>query len=78
MRGQGRQRVTVEEGDGKVSLDAMRDEELASDSDDDIDMDDVDVDVEDDDSDDDAFLPDDEDEDDDVSGIVRGGKSDDD
>ncbi|MEQ8328110.1 MAG: TIGR02300 family protein [Parvibaculaceae bacterium] len=71
-------RAAVAEDDGNVSLDAMRDEELASDSDDDIDMDDVDVDVEDDDSDDDAFLPDDEDEDDDVSGIVRGGKSDDD
>ncbi|MDP2123995.1 MAG: TIGR02300 family protein [Parvibaculum sp.] len=67
-------RVVVDDGD-TVSLDAMRDEELAVD-DDDIDVD-VDVEVEDDDA-DDAFLPDDEDEDDDVTGIVRGGKGDDD
>ncbi|MEX0838462.1 MAG: TIGR02300 family protein [Parvibaculum sp.] len=69
-------RVVVADGD-TVSLDAMRDDELAADVDDeDIDVDvDVDVEVEDDDT-DDAFLPDDEDED--VTGIVRGGKSDDD
>ncbi|WP_339831641.1 TIGR02300 family protein [uncultured Parvibaculum sp.] len=65
----------VAEDDDTVSLDAMRDDELAAD-DDDIDVD-VDVEVDDDDA-DDAFLPDDEDEDDDVSGIVRGGKGDDD
>ncbi|WP_342612912.1 TIGR02300 family protein [Parvibaculum lavamentivorans] len=64
-----------DEDDGNVSLDAMRDDELAADVEDDIDIDDVDV--EDDDA-DDAFLPDDEDEDDDVSGIVRGGKGGDD
>lgn len=69
--------VVVDDDDGNVSLDAMRDDELAADTDDiDIDVD-VDVDVEDDDA-DDAFLPDDEDEDDDVSGIVRGGKGGDD
>lgn len=69
-------RVVVADGD-TVSLDAMRDDELAADVDDeDIDVDvDVDVEVEDDDT-EDAFLPDDEDED--VTGIVRGGKSDDD
>ncbi len=70
-------RAAVADDDGNISLDAMRDDELAADSDDDIDMDDVDVDVEDD-GDDDAFLPDDEDEDDDVTGIVRGGKGGDD
>lgn len=69
-------RVVPVDGD-TVSLDAMRDDELAADvDDDDIDVD-VDVEVEDDDA-DDAFLPDDEDEDDDVTGIVRGGKGDDD
>jgi uncharacterized protein (TIGR02300 family) len=70
-------RVVVADGD-TVSLDAMRDDELAADVDDeDIDVD-VDVEVEDDDDADDAFLPDDEDEDDAVTGIVRGGKGDDD
>tara|TARA_R110000824_G_scaffold118960_14_gene272166 strand:+ start:298320 stop:298856 length:537 start_codon:yes stop_codon:yes gene_type:complete len=67
-----------EDEDGDVSLDAMRDEELADDdSDDDLlagITDDVD---DDDDSDDDAFLPDDDDDDDDVSSIVRGGSNDD-
>jgi len=71
-------RVVADDGD-TVSLDSMRDDELAADvdvDDDDIDVD-VDVEVDDDDA-DDAFLPDDEDEDDDVTGIVRGGKGDDD
>lgn len=69
-------RAVVTDEDGNVSLDAMRDDELAADTDDDdIDVDDVEVE---DDSDDDTFLADDEDEDDDVTGIVRGGKSDDD
>ncbi|MBX3489983.1 TIGR02300 family protein [Parvibaculum sp.] len=69
-------RVVSDDGD-TVSLDSMRDDELAADvDDDDIDVD-VDVEVDDDDA-DDAFLPDDEDEDDDVTGIVRGGKGDDD
>lgn len=72
-------RVVAADDDGNVSLDAMRDDELAADVDDDIDVDDVDVDVEvDDDDDNDAFLQDDEDEDDDVTGIVRGGKGGDD
>jgi uncharacterized protein (TIGR02300 family) len=70
-------RVILDDEDN-VSLDAMRDDELAADDDIDIDIDDVDVDVDVDDEADDAFLPDDEDGDDDVSGIVRGGKSDDD
>ncbi len=71
-------RVVAEDDEGNVSLDAMRDDEFASDvEDDDIDIDDVDVDV-DDDGDNDAFLEDDEDGDDDVTGIVRGGKNSDD
>ncbi len=66
--------MVADDGD-TVSLDAMRDDELAAD----VDDDDIDVDVEvDDDDADDAFLPDDEDEDADVTGIVRGGKGDDD
>lgn len=68
----------VAEDDDTVSLDAMRDEELAADSDEDIDIDDVDVDVDVDDDADDAFLPDDEDGDEDVVGIVRPGKGNDD
>ncbi|MES1990365.1 MAG: TIGR02300 family protein [Pseudomonadota bacterium] len=62
--------------DGNVSLDALRDEELAEDADEDLLADIVD-DVEDDDDADDAFLPDDDDDDDDVSSIVRGGGDDD-
>lgn len=63
--------------DGDVSLDAMRDEELADDSDEDL-LAGIGDDVEDDDDDsDDAFLPDDEDDDEDVSSIVRGGGGDD-
>ncbi|MDO8290551.1 MAG: TIGR02300 family protein [Parvibaculum sp.] len=62
--------------DGNVSLDAMRDEELADDADEDL-LADIADDVEDDDDADDAFLPDDEDDDDDVSSIVRGGGGDD-
>jgi len=62
--------------DGDVSLDALRDEELADDADDDLlaGIDDADDDSDDE---DDAFLPDDEDDDDDVSSIVRTGGSDD-
>jgi uncharacterized protein (TIGR02300 family) len=71
-------RVVVADDEGTVSLDAMRDDELAADVEDDIDVDDVDVDVDDDDDDNDAFLQDDEDEDDDVTGIVRGKGGDDD
>tara|TARA_R110002110_G_scaffold105641_12_gene265445 strand:+ start:8686 stop:9081 length:396 start_codon:yes stop_codon:yes gene_type:complete len=67
--------VAVAEDDDTVSLDAMRENELAAD-DDDIDVEDVDV--EDDDSDDDAFLADEDDEDEDVAGIVRSGKGGDD
>lgn len=70
-------RAVAADDEGNVSLDAMRDDEFASDTDDDIDIDDVDVDVEDDD-DNDAFLEDDEDGNDDVTGIVRGGKGGDD
>ena len=63
--------------DGNVSLDAMRDEELADDAEEDL-LAGIGDDVEDDDDDaDDAFLPDDEDDDDDVSSIVRGGGDDD-
>lgn len=68
----------AEDDDGNVSLDAMRDEELADDVDDDDLLAGIADDVEDDDdADDDAFLPDDEDDDDDVSSIVRGGGDDD-
>ena len=66
-----------EDEDGDVSLDALRDEELADDADDDLlaGIDDADDDSDDD---DDAFLTDDDDDDDDdVSSIVRGGGSDD-
>jgi uncharacterized protein (TIGR02300 family) len=71
-------RVVAADDEGNVSLDAMRDDELAADSDDDdIDIDDVGVDVDDDDDSNDAFLEDDEDGDD-VTGIVRGGKGGDD
>lgn len=71
-------RVVAADDEGNVSLDAMRDDELAADSDDeDIDLDDVGVDVDDDDDTNDAFLEDDEDGDD-VTGIVRGGKGGDD
>ncbi|MFZ3035427.1 MAG: TIGR02300 family protein [Parvibaculum sp.] len=62
--------------DGDVSLDAMRDEELADDDADELlaGIDDADDDSDDE---DDAFLPDDDDDDDDVSSIVRtGGKED--
>lgn len=69
---------TEDDDDGDISLDAMRDEELADDdSDDDLLVGIADVDDDDDDSDDDAFLPDDDDDDDDVSSIVRGGSNDD-
>jgi len=55
-----------------VSLDAMRDEELAAeDLGDDI-LEEIGEEIEDAAEDDDAFLPDDEDEEDDVSGIIRG------
>ena len=66
-----------EDEDGDVSLDALRDEELADDADDDLlaGIDDADDDTDDA---DDAFLPDDDDDDDDdVSSIVRTGGSDD-
>jgi uncharacterized protein (TIGR02300 family) len=63
--------------DGNVSLDALRDEELADDAEEDL-LAGIGDDVEDDDDDtDDAFLPDDEDDDEDVSSIVRGGGDDD-
>lgn len=63
--------------DGNVSLDAMRDDELADDAEEDL-LAGIGDDVEDDDDDsDDAFLPDDEDDDEDVSSIVRGGSDDD-
>jgi uncharacterized protein (TIGR02300 family) len=67
----------VEDDDGNVSLDAMRDEELADDDNEDELLAGIDDADDDDDSDDDAFLPDDEDDDDDVSSIVRGGGDDD-
>ncbi|HCX68110.1 TIGR02300 family protein [Parvibaculum sp.] len=70
-------RVVAADDEGNVSLDAMRDDELAADTDDDIDLDDVGVDVDDDDDANDAFLEDDEDGDD-VTDIVRGGKGGDD
>lgn len=63
-------RVVADE-DGNVSLDALRDEELAVEGLEDDLLADIDDDVEDD-AEDDAFLPDTEDEEDDVSGIVRG------
>lgn len=66
-------RAAVVDDDGEtVSLDAMRDEELAADDIDDVDIEDID-----DDDADDAFLPAEEDEDDDVSGIIRHGGDDD-
>ncbi len=70
-------RVVAADDEGNVSLDAMRDDELAANTDDDIDLDDVGVDVDDDDDANDAFLEDDEDGDD-VTDIVRGGKGGDD
>lgn len=54
-----------------VSLDAMRDEELAAEGVADDLLEDIAEEIEDD-TEDDAFLPDDEDEEDDVSGIIRG------
>jgi len=66
-------RPAVVDDDGEtVSLDAMRDEELAADDIEDVDIEDID-----DDDADDAFLPTEEDEDDDVSGIIRKGGGDD-
>ncbi|KAB7742709.1 TIGR02300 family protein [Parvibaculum sedimenti] len=63
--------VVVADDEDNVSLDAMRDEELAAeDLGDDI-LEDIGEEIEDD-AEDDAFLPDDEDEEDDVSGIIRG------
>ncbi|MEN6542138.1 TIGR02300 family protein [Parvibaculum sp.] len=63
--------VEVAEDEDNVSLDALRDEELAAeDLGDDI-LEDIGEEIEDD-AEDDAFLPDDEDEEDDVSGIIRG------
>ncbi len=63
--------VVVADDDDNVSLDAMRDEELAAeDLGDDI-LEDIGEEIEDA-AEDDAFLPDDEDEEDDVSGIIRG------
>lgn len=67
----------VPDEDGNVSLDAMRDEELASEEIDDEDLlGSIGEDIEDDDA-DDAFLPDEDDENDDVSDIVRGHGGDD-
>jgi uncharacterized protein (TIGR02300 family) len=63
--------VVDEDGD-TVSLDAMRDEELAADDIEDVDIEDIDDDAE-----DDAFLPQEDDENDDVSDIVRHGGDDD-
>lgn len=62
--------------DDTVSLDAMRDEELAADDLGDEILEDIGEEIEDD-AEDDAFLPDDEDEEDDVSGIIRGHGEDD-
>jgi uncharacterized protein (TIGR02300 family) len=64
-------RTVVADEDGNVSLDAMRDDELAADGIEDELLADIEV-EDDDDAADDAFLPDEEDEEDDVSGIVRG------
>jgi uncharacterized protein (TIGR02300 family) len=60
----------VADEDGNVSLDELRDEELAADVGDDI-LAGIGDEIEDD-AEDDAFLPDAEDEEDDVSGIIRG------
>ncbi|MGB5093732.1 MAG: TIGR02300 family protein [Parvibaculum sp.] len=65
--------ILADDDEDNVSLDALRDEELAADVDDDLDIDAG----PDDDAEDDAFLPDDEDEDDDMTGLIRGGKGDD-
>jgi uncharacterized protein (TIGR02300 family) len=65
-------RAAVADEDGNVSLDSMRDDELAADGLEDELLAGIGDEVEDDDAEDDAFLPDEEDEDDDVSGIVRG------
>ena len=64
-------RAVIADDDDNVSLDALRDEELAAD---DLDEDILDIgeDIEDDAAEDDAFLPAEDDEDDDVSGIIRG------
>jgi uncharacterized protein (TIGR02300 family) len=65
-------RAAVVDDDGEtVSLDAMRDEELAADDIEDVDIEDIDDDAE-----DDAFLPAEDDEDEDVAGIVRRGGDD--
>lgn len=65
-------RPVVVADEDNVSLDAMRDEELAAeDLGDDI-LEEIGEEIEDAAEDDDAFLPDDEDEEDDVSGIIRG------
>ena len=66
-------RAAVVDEDGEtVSLDALRDEELAADDIEDVDIEDIDDAPE-----DDAFLPAEEDEDEDVSGIIRHGGDDD-
>ena len=66
-------RPAVVDDDGEtVSLDAMRDEELAADDIEDVEIEDIDA------AEDDAFLPAEDDEDDDVAGIVRKGGDDDD
>jgi uncharacterized protein (TIGR02300 family) len=62
----------VADDEGNVSLDAMRDEELAAEGIEDELLADIGEEIEDPAEDDDAFLPDDEDEEDDVTGIVRG------
>ncbi len=64
----------VSDEDGDVSLDELRDEELAAEGLGDDMLEEIEDDSG---ADDDAFLPDDEDEEDDVSGIIRGVSEDD-
>jgi len=66
-------RAAVVDDDGEtVSLDALRDEELAADDIEDVEIEDIDDAAE-----DDAFLPTEDDDEDDVSGIIRHGGGDD-
>ncbi|MGB5948718.1 MAG: TIGR02300 family protein [Parvibaculum sp.] len=64
----------VSDEDADVSLDELRDEELAAEGLGDDMLEEIEDDTG---ADDDAFLPDDEDEEDDVSGIIRGVSEDD-
>lgn len=64
----------VSDEDADVSLDELRDEELAAEGLGDDMLEEIEDDSG---ADDDAFLPDDEDEEDDVSGIIRGVSEDD-